>query len=147
MKQIKALHHYLSSLPYIAKDDLESWAQNGSFDYSGQQISTLDQSFKVTDLEYLAVFSIEGFTGDGTQLFIDLIMWLKNNNYDFETHGKPEWDISPIDKNSADVEFSVWFIQPIFAILDDEKGYKEVVPDIATAEELVSVEHELRCKQ
>lgn len=115
MKTLKALTAHLDSLQLTDKDSFDSWVEKGTLEYSGATlIDGVERVNLLMRVPYLAVLSWENWNGDAYRLFFSVIMWLTENDYDFDRFGMPEFTAAVSDDDLADVQIEIRFEDHIY---------------------------------
>ena len=131
MKFLKSLDQHLRDKQLIDDDSFDSWSEDGSLEPSFETVrSGVEPVMLALRMRYTAVFSWEGFTGSAMDLFLTIMVWLSDQDYDFDELGEPTFDAEMVDNQSADVEISISFIEAVHAKKDDN-GEWVVTDDIA----------------
>lgn len=124
MKLLKSLDEHLRDKQLIDDDRFDSWSEDGSLEPSFETIRVgVEPVMLALRMRYTAVFSWEGFTGSATELFLTIMLWLSDQDYDFDELGNPTFDAEMVDNQSADVEISMSFIEAVHAKKDENNEW------------------------
>lgn len=123
MKSLKALHYHLGELELINCDAFDAYVLEGKLEPSNALYTCgLDQSQILYRINYIAVFSFEGWHGgegrDAYFLFACVLQWLTNNDYDYDNQGFPEIDVEFRDDELADLEIRIRFEDKVYGLPD-----------------------------
>lgn len=147
MRKLKALSLYLIESGLFDRDDYDSWAEAAQLIPINNQLNE-SGAIHLFDTEYDAVISIESFSNDANLLFSTLMLWLINENYDFDELGYPAFDVEMEDDDSATVEIKIRFAEEVKIVPSDTgeitlKGVSYTIsePEINTAETFEITSH------
>lgn len=136
LSKLKALHKWLGDSGLFDIEQLDSWMEDGKLIPRSKNLGA-DQ-IQVCQLQYDAIFSIEGFTQKPESLFVLICLWLSehDSSRDDDKLPAPDIDIDVLDEEQADVEIKVVFKEDIQLIktAGGAFGYKGSGWDIAPAQ-------------
>lgn len=141
MKSLKALSTHLLNTKRFDVDQFESFADNIELQYRNEPKTVGgNEVTQLYDLSYDAVILIDDFTEGAAQLFSELMLWLSQQDYDFDEHGNPQVNVDPMSDEKHNLEIVVHFNDPCFIQWLPDGGYTVVDGfELWTAETLAGV--------
>jgi hypothetical protein len=121
MEKLKQLAKHIESLPGIARDQMEAFADLGKLVPTGRD---LGNGLEVGRFRYDAVISIERCPARIAALLLSsLLVWLAVNDPDRELHelADPDIDVTLEDEQTVFVQLTVEFNEAL-AIVEDPAG-------------------------
>lgn len=108
-------------LPHKCRPHLDSWMENGTISLQPRDMGT---GVNVGQLQYDAVFSIEALpfrAYDPAIVLAVVAAWLQDNDDIREQLelGDPQYVVTPNDDDTADLEITVTFSEPLRLVPDD----------------------------
>lgn len=119
LEKLKALHAAIEANRLIMPERFDSWMEDGRMVPANKNLGA-DQLL-ICRLEYDAVLSFEGFTGDPATLMAVVCIWLVDNDYARQDDKlpAPDIDVDMIDDARADVEVRIRFREDVELVKDD----------------------------
>lgn len=118
LDKLRSLHAAIESNRLIMPERFDSWMEDGRMIPANKKLGA-DQLL-VCRLQYDAVLSLEGFTGDAATLMAVVCIWVVDNDTDRERDKlpAPDIDVDQVDDERADVEIRVRFREDVELVLD-----------------------------
>lgn len=110
-----------AALPHKCRQHLDSWMENGTISLQPRDMGT---GVNVGQLQYDAVFLVENlpFREFNPAIVLAVVAaWLQDNDDIREQLSlpDPQFEVTPLDDNTADVSVSVTFSEPMQLVEDD----------------------------
>ncbi|WP_299940130.1 phage tail protein [uncultured Microbulbifer sp.] len=117
-KKLQAITAHLIGANLVAKPKLDSWMENVRLAPASK---SLGNGIRVSRAEYDAVILLEEYKGDSDLVFALVTTWLMEHDSDRYHYklAEPEIDVTPIDKDTVDVEITIRFLENVDLVRDD----------------------------
>ncbi|WP_331352584.1 phage tail protein [Cellvibrio sp. UBA7671] len=118
LAKMQALATFLINQKLFAAEQFDYWMENGASEYSGKREGN---GYVICRFRYDAVFDVERYSQDASDFLVMVSIWLMEND------GKrteqdlpmPEWDVTPLDDSTTDVQVKISFDEDITIVPDD----------------------------
>ncbi|AVK08539.1 phage tail protein [Pseudomonas aeruginosa] len=118
MNKLRALTAYLIERRLVPAEQLDSFAEQVSLALVWKPE---ERGLRLGDMRYRAVVILERLADHPARLMALVGSWLENNDQDRDGLPDPVFDVEQMDRDLADVELAVEFIEPVH-LAEDPAG-------------------------
>ncbi|HHX6865369.1 TPA: phage tail protein [Pseudomonas aeruginosa] len=118
MNKLRALTAYLIERRLVPAEQLDSFAEQVSLALVWKPE---ERGLRLGDMHYRAVVILERLADHPARLMALVGSWLENNDQDRDGLPDPVFDVEQMDRDLADVELAVEFVEPVH-LAEDPTG-------------------------
>ena len=118
MNKLRALTAYLIERHLVPAEQLDSFAEQVSLALVWKPE---ERGLRLGDMRYRAVVILERLADHPARLMALVGSWLENNDPDRDGLPDPVFDVEQMDRDLADVELAVEFVEPVH-LAEDPAG-------------------------
>ncbi|MBX6032241.1 phage tail protein [Pseudomonas aeruginosa] len=118
MNKLRALTAYLIERRLVPAEQLDSFAEQVSLALVWKPE---ERGLRLGDMRYRAVVILERLADHPARLMALVGSWLENNDQDRDGLPDPVFDVEQMDRDLADVELAVEFVEPVH-LAEDPAG-------------------------
>ncbi|HCF4327107.1 phage tail protein [Pseudomonas aeruginosa] len=118
MNKLRALTAYLIERRLVPPEQLDSFAEQVSLALIWKPE---ERGLRLGDMRYRAVVILERLADHPARLMALVGSWLENNDQDRDGLPDPVFDVEQMDRDLADVELAVEFVEPVH-LAEDPAG-------------------------
>lgn len=118
MDKLRALTAYLIDRQLVPAEQLDSFAEQVSLTLVWKPER---DGLRLGDMRYRAVIILERLADHPARLMALVGSWLENNDPDRDGLPDPVFDVEQMDRDLADVELAVEFVEPVH-LAEDSAG-------------------------
>ncbi|HBO5808638.1 phage tail protein [Pseudomonas aeruginosa] len=118
MNKLRALTAYLIERRLVPAEQLDSFAEQVSLALVWKPE---ERGLRLGDMRYRAVVILERLADHPARLMALVGSWLENNDQDRDGLPDPVFDVEQMDRDLADVELAVEFVEPVH-LAEDPTG-------------------------